>query len=130
MTRNLLAMLEALPGAQAEIQAAIRAHLKAHPALQAKVRRLRTVPGVGVQSVLHVLVLLARWDTLTAGAGQAKGLVAYTGLNPKTHTSGTSVYQPARISRMGNRQMRRRLYLAAFGGCAPAAGRCATFTNA
>ena len=116
VTSNLAAVLEALHSAQAEIQAAIKAHLKSHPALQAKVRRLRTVPGVGAKSVLHVLVLLARWDTLTEGAGQAKGLVAYTGLDPKTHTSGTSVYKPARISRMGNRQMRRRMYLAAFGG--------------
>ena len=116
VTSNLAAVLAALQSAQVEIQAAIKAHLKAHPALQAKVRRLRTVPGVGAKSVLYVLVLLARWDTLTDGAGQAKGLVAYTGLDPQTHTSGTSVHKPARISRMGNRQMRRRLYLAAFGG--------------
>ena len=42
--------------------------------------------------------------------------MAYTGLDPQTHESGTSVHKPARISRMGNDQMRRRLYLAAFGG--------------
>jgi transposase len=116
VTRNLAAVLEALHNALVEIQAAIKAHLRAHPALRAKVRRLRTVPGVGAKSVLQVLVLLARWDTLTDGAGRAKGLVAYTGLDPQTHTSGTSVYKPARISRMGNPDMRRRLYLAAFGG--------------
>ena len=114
--RNLAAVLDSLEQAQAEIQAAIKAHMKAHPTLQAKARRLLTVPGVGKKSVLFVLVLLARWDTLTDGAGQAKGLVAYAGLDPQTHTSGTSVYKPAHISRMGNRQMRRRLYLAAFGG--------------
>ena len=113
---SLAAILSALEQAQTEIAAAIQAHLKAYPAVQAKARRLRTVPGVGDKTVLHVLVLLARWDTLTDGAGQAKGLVAYTGLDPQTHTSGTSVYKPAHISRMGNRQMRRRLYLAAFGG--------------
>jgi transposase len=77
---------------------------------------LVSVPGIGRQTVLHVLVLLARWETLTEGTGRAKGLVAYTGLDPKTHDSGSSVHKPARISRMGNRQMRRRLYLAAFGG--------------
>ena len=116
VARNLAAVLTALQTAQAEIAAAIKAHLKAHPAVAVKARRLRTVPGIGVKSVLHVLVLLARWDTLTDGAGRAKGLVAYTGLDPQTHDSGTSVHKPARISRLGNRQMRRRLYLAAFGG--------------
>jgi transposase len=116
VARNLAAVLTALEQAQAEIRAAIKAHLKAHPALQAKVRRLRTVPGVGAKTVLFVLVVLARWDILTEGIGQAKGLVAYAGLDPKTHDSGTSVHKPARLSRMGNRQMRRKLYLAAFGG--------------
>jgi transposase len=113
---NLAANLANLETAQREIQGAIEAHLKAHPALKAKVRRLRSVPGIGQKTVLFVLVLLARWDTLTDGAGQSKGLVAYTGLDPKTHDSGTSVHKPARISRMGNRQLRRKLYLAAFGG--------------
>lgn len=116
VARNLAAVLAALQAAQAELAAAITAHLKAHPKLAAQARRLRTVPGIGAQTVLHVLVLLARWDTLTDGAGRAKGLVAYTGLDPQTHTSGTSVHKPARISRMGNRQMRRRLYMAALGG--------------
>jgi transposase len=116
VTSSLAAVLTALEQTQAEIAAAIKAHLKAHPALHAKARQLQTVPGVGPKTVLHLLVLLARWDTLTEGAGRAKGLVAYTGLDPQTHDSGTSVHKPARISRMGNRQMRRRLYLAAFGG--------------
>ena len=113
---SLAAVLLSLESAQREIQSAIKAHLKAHPALKAKKQRLLSVPGIGRQTVLHVLVLLARWETLTEGSGRAKGLVVYTGLDPQTHDSGSSVHKPARISRMGNRQMRRRLYLAAFGG--------------
>ena len=116
VSASLAAVLAALAQAEREIKQALQAHLQAHPALKAKAKRLRTVPGIGEQSVLHILVLLARWDTLTQGQGQAKGLVAYTGLDPQTYTSGTSVYKPARISRMGPRQMRRRLYMAAFGG--------------
>jgi len=113
---SLAAVLLSLETAQREIQSAIKAHLKAHPALKAKKQRLLSVPGIGRQTVLHVLVLLARWETLTEGTGRAKGLVAYTGLDPKTHDSGSSVHKPARISRMGHGPMRRRLYLAAFGG--------------
>jgi transposase len=113
---SLASVLTSLETAQRDLQAALRAYLRAHPALTAKVRRQRTVPGIGPLPGLFVLVLLARWDTLTDGAGQAKGLVAYARLDPKTHDSGTSVHKPAHISRMGNRQLRRKLYLAAFGG--------------
>jgi len=113
---SLAAVLLSLETAQREIQLAIKAYLKADPALKAKQQRLLSVPGIGRQTVLQVLVLLARWETLTEGTGRAKGLVAYTGLDPKTHDSGSSAHKPARISRMSNRQMRRRLYLAAFGG--------------
>gem|GEM_PF-3216232 len=122
---SLAAVLLSLETAQRESQLAIKAYLKADPALKAKQQRLLSVPGIGRQTVLQVLVLLARWETLTEGTGRAKGLVAYTGLDPKTHDSGSSAHKPARISRMSNRQMRRRLYLAAFGG-----GACPRWTFA
>src|SRR5262249_14172387 len=41
---------------------------------------------------------------------------AYVGLDPKPYESGSSVRRRARISRQGSRGMRRRLYMAAFGG--------------
>ena len=58
---SLAAVLLSLETAQREIQLALKAHLKAHPALKAKQQRLLSVPGIGRQTVLHVLVLLARW---------------------------------------------------------------------
>jgi transposase len=110
------AVLAALEAALAALQAAITEHLQQQPDLQAQVRLLRTVPGVGAKTVLPLLVLLTRWHTLTTGQGLAKGLVAFVGLDPQTTQSGTSLHAPARISRMGNKQVRRWLFMAALGG--------------
>lgn len=99
-----------------QIAQALRVHQRAHATIQASVRWLRTVPGVGPQTVLPLVALLARWQTLTAGQGSAKGLTAYVGLDPQPHESGTSVRRPATISRQGNRARRGKLYMAALGG--------------
>jgi transposase len=90
--------------------------LQRHAALAAAVRRLKTVPGVGAKTVVPLLVLLYRWQVLTNGQGSAKGLTAYVGLDPQPYESGTSVRKPATISRMGDRVLRRKLYMGALGG--------------
>ena len=99
-----------------QIQGAIKAHLKAYPHLWEQKKLLLTVSGVGEKNVLYILVMMHRWGALTSGEGDAKGLVAYLGLDPKPHESGTSVYKRARISRQGNRPLRSRLYMGALGG--------------
>ena len=48
----------------------------------------------------------------------------------QTHDSGTSVHKPARISRMGNRATRRRLYMCAFGGVRAKSGPLREFYGA
>ncbi len=109
-------IITALEGELAAVEQLIREHLGAHPALQAAVERLRTVPGVGAQTVVPLLILLWRWQVRTEGAGSGKGVTAYVGLDPQPYDSGTSVHKPARISREGDKQLRRRLYMAALGG--------------
>jgi transposase len=113
---SLAAVLTTLQTSLAEIQAAIKAHLKAHPRLRAQARQLQSVPGIGPRTVLPLLVLLARWESLTEGQGRAKGLVAFTGLDPRTQESGTSVRGPRTISRQGAGRTRSQLYMAALGG--------------
>jgi len=56
------------------------------------------------------------WGILTNGKGDARGLVAYLGLDPAPYQSGTSVHKKARISRQGNRSLGSRLYMGALGG--------------
>jgi transposase len=113
---NVGQVIEALERAREQVEAAVQEHLKQHPELAAQARELRAVPGVGAQSVLPLLVLLHRWHALTGGTGTAKKLTAYAGLDPLTHQSGTSVRGRETISRMGDRQMRARLYMCALGG--------------
>lgn len=98
-----------------QIEAEITRQLAQHPPLAAEARLLRSVPGIGARNVLPLLVLLHRWQTLTAGRGDAKGLVAYVGLDPQPHESGTSVHARATISRLGDRQLRRHCFLGALG---------------
>jgi transposase len=98
------------------LEQTIKAHRRQHASIRAAAERLRSVPGIGAKTVLHLVVLLHRWQTLTAGQGRDKGLVAYLGLDPQPHESGTSVRGRAAISRLGERGLRRRLFMAALGG--------------
>lgn len=110
------AIIAALESSLAEIEQALKAHVAAHPRLKTKLKQLRSVPGVGPKNGYYLLLLLGRWAQLTDGHGEAKALVAYTGLDPQTHESGTSVHKAANISRMGQPQTRRMLYMGALGG--------------
>lgn len=113
---NVGQVIEALERALEQVEAAVQEHLQQQPELRAQAEQLRAVPGVGAQSVLPLLVLLHRWHALTGGAGTAKKLTAYAGLDPLTHQSGTSVRGRETISRMGDRQLRARLSMCALGG--------------
>ncbi len=113
---SLQRMIEALEEELRQVDKTIRELQAQHNHLEAQAKLLDSVPGVGDKTVLPLLVLMDRWQTLTRGEGEAKGLVAYVGLDPKPFQSGTTVYRPARISRMGDRQLRHQLVMAALGG--------------
>jgi transposase len=112
---NLEQVIQALENALQEIEAAIQQHLQTHTYLQEHRKRLLTIPGIGPKNVLPLLVLLLRWHTLTEGQGSDKGLTALVGLDPKPWESGTSVYHRPTISKMGNGEIRRLLYMGALG---------------
>jgi len=104
---------DALQEALRQVEEAINAHLRQHSHLQQASKRLLSLPGIGPKIVLPLLVLLYRWQTLTNGEGSAKGLTAMVGLDPKTHVSGRTVFRHPAISKMGNAEMRRLLYMGA-----------------
>jgi transposase len=114
--RSLERVIEALEADVAELEQAIADHLKQHAELRAAVQRLQTVPGVGAKTGVPLLILLYRWAVLTDGQGTAKGLAAYVGLDPQPHESGTSVHKSPTISRMGDKVVRRKLFMGALGG--------------
>jgi transposase len=104
---------QALQEALRQVEEAITAHLREHTHLHQASKRLLTLPGIGPKIVLPLLVLLYRWQTLTNGEGSSKGLTALVGFDPKTHVSGRSVFRHPAISKMGNAEMRRLLYMGA-----------------
>ncbi len=114
--KDLKQSMAFLEGQILQIQDATKEHLKAHPHLLKQKKLLLTVSGVGQKNVLYILVMMYRWYTLTDGEGDIKGLVAYVGLDPKPHESGTSVRKRASISRQGSRPFRSRLFMSALGG--------------
>jgi transposase len=68
---------------------------------------LVSIPGIAEVSALQILSELA----LLPPGMTVRQWVAYSGLDPVHHESGTSVHKPTRISRAGNRHLRHALYM-------------------
>ena len=113
--------LQALDEELAAIEEAIQQLLKQELVLRQQLQLLRSLPGVGERVSLPLLALLHRFAARTAGQGTAKQLVAFVGLDPQPHESGSSVHKRPIISHKGDAQMRSLLYLGALGG---KRGRC------
>ena len=113
---SLRQVIEALTQALASIEQAIAELTARHEPLQSQMVRLLALPGVGPKVVLPLLVKLFQWHNLTSGQGDAAGLGAYIGLDPQPYESGRSVRKHAGISKMGDSEVRRLLYMGALGG--------------
>jgi transposase len=95
----------------------IQDHLKAHPDLKRRYRRLQTIKGIGpigAATLLAEIGDISRFD-------DPRALVSLAGLAVKRHDSGRSVHGKPQIDRHGRVGLRRILYL-----CAVSALRCDT----
>ena len=113
---SLRQVIEALTQALTGIEQAIQELTQRHEPFQGNLGRLLALPGVGPKMVLPLLVKLFQWHNLTNGQGDAAGLVAYIGLDPQPYESGRSVRKHPGISKMGDSEVRRLLYMGALGG--------------
>lgn len=77
--------------------------------LQRKFKHLTGITGIGEVSAVQLLGELAGLDPEMT----VRQWVAFSGLDPVHQVSGTSVHKPSRISRRGNRHLRRALYMPA-----------------
>lgn len=68
---------------------------------------LLSIPGIGPITALTLLALFGKYP----GANRSQ-IVALAGLDPIQFQSGTSVHGKTRISKRGNRELRKRLYQA------------------
>ena len=83
--------------------------VRAHRKLRRAHQHLTSVKGIADKSALLILaeVLVLPKDMT------AKQWTAYAGLDPREYESGSSVWSPARISKVGNAHLRRALYMPA-----------------
>lgn len=91
------------------IEAAAIKVIRADDDLRVQYESLLAATGIGARAAVLLLTELAVLDpTMTV-----RELVAYAGLDPRVYESGTSVHQPARISKVGNARLRATLYMTA-----------------
>lgn len=117
---SLQQVITALREALGQIQQTIEELSQDHQPFQQQLARLLALPGVGPKVVLPLMVKLFQWQTLTNGEGSAKGLTAFVGLDPQPYESGGcplgAVRKHPGISKMGDNELRRLLYMGALGG--------------
>lgn len=104
--RKMLANLDA------EIEAVrktIKDHIDQHPDLKDKAALMRTIPGVGEATVIQILAKVGDISRFQC----AKQLAAFIGLNPRQHSSGSSVQGRTHLSKTGESRLRKALYLPA-----------------
>lgn len=93
----------------ARIDAEIAVLIERDEQMHRRAQALQTIPGVGVQGSAMLALLFSRIPFANADA-----VVAYSGLDPRPNDSGEKSGR-RRISKRGSPQLRRQLYLSAFG---------------
>jgi transposase len=93
-----------------EIEGEIKGQVEKNPELNKKVQNICTINGVGLITSVTVIAETNGFDLIR----NKKQLVSYAGLDVIEKQSGISVRGKTRISRRGNRHIRKALYFPAF----------------
>jgi len=109
LVSDLKRSLQAIARSQARLTRECRKIIAADGLLEGRFRLLLSLPGVGETSALQLLGELA----LVPADAEVRQWVAYAGLDPCTCSSGSSLARRPRISKVGNRHLRRALYMPA-----------------
>lgn len=107
--REISRSLHFLDRSIARLQREVRRRIAADAQLQRRFDLLCSIPGVATVSAIHTLGELA----LLPEDRDVRQWVAYAGLDPRECSSGASVCKRVRISKVGNRHLRRALYMPA-----------------
>lgn len=87
----------------------IRDHINDDPDLKSKQDILVSIPGVGERTTAILLSYYANLDRFKS----ARQAVAFAGLDPRQHESGSSVKGKPRMSKIGHAFLRKALYMPA-----------------
>ena len=83
---------------------------KSDPKIKKKFDNVLTIPGAGAITVYTIVSETFGFNLFNS----SRQLVSYSGLDIRTKDSGTSVHSKPKISKRGNRHIRRALYFPAF----------------
>jgi len=92
-----------------QISAAIKEHISKHDGLRKKQQLLKSIPGVGDVTAEAILSETNGFE----GFGTVEQVVAFMGLSPKEHSSGSSVKGKSKLCKIGNARLRKVLYMPA-----------------
>ena len=98
-----------LDGQIKELIRAIKRHIDDDPDLRGKRELLDTIPGLGERTIPVLLSYYANPERFDS----AKQAVAFAGLDPRQHESGSSVRGKPRMSKVGHSFLRKAMYMPA-----------------
>lgn len=84
-------------------------HIDGDKNMKGKRELLDSIPGVGERTIATLLAFYANLDRF----GNARQAVAFAGLDPRQHESGSSVKGKPRLSKIGHAFLRKALYMPA-----------------
>lgn len=87
----------------------IRDHIDGDKTMKDKQVILESIPGVGERTIAILLAFYSNLDHF----GNARQAVAFAGLDPRQHESGSSVKGKPRLSKIGHAFLRKALYMPA-----------------
>lgn len=92
-----------------KLEKQIQSHIDQHPNLKRDRDLLTSIDGIANKTAAIILGELPEIDRFDH-SGQA---VAYAGLSPQQHQSGSSVYKKTRLTKIGNQRLKSALYFPA-----------------
>lgn len=101
--------IEMLKKQQKDIEKDMRAVIKKQPAIQQEIERMCSVPGINLLSAVTVLAETRGFDLIKNKSQRT----SYAGLDVREKQSGTSVKGKPKISKKGNKNLRKCLYFPA-----------------
>ena len=106
---HLQAQLTLLDQQIAATKKAVSDHLDQHPTLKQQADLLRSIPGLGDLTIGKLMAECRDLRSFT----DPRQLVAFAGLNPAHHSSGSSIHYRTHISKTGSASLRTALYMPA-----------------
>ena len=106
---SIQANLDFLKEQIAKLEKQIQSHIGQHPTLKRDRELLTSINGIGDKTAAIILGELPDVDRFD-NSGQ---VVAYAGLSPQQHQSGSSVHKKTKLTKMGNQRLKTALYFPA-----------------